>query len=331
MDPLNDSQFFRILKTTPKLSRRLLGLATGLCLVVIGAEAHGQADPTRLGEASNLTLGRGAGLDGGNLEDENLFAPSSPGDDDLGDQLILKRAQKATPWRATLATNLFWTNNGANAAGARQSDWVYGGRVAVGWQPQIHKTWFADVGVSQDIYRYDRLSVLNFESFGAEAAILKTLPQLGNALLFAGLTYQQITNDTFSNSVLDTLSLRVGFQKTHQFDWRQAISFNVLADFDVVTDVDALFRRELHAGASYRYKLLHNLAVVASYRFTLFDYTRVARQDTLHIAGLGLEWKATSWLQLLLSGNFAFNNSSNDFFDYEASTLGLAAVCQIRF
>jgi hypothetical protein len=104
-----------------------------------------------------------------------------------------------------------------------------------------------------------------------------------------------------------------------------------MGDWDVATDADNLKHAEYTADLSYRFKIMRDLAVSASYRFTWFDYYNADRSDGLKIVGLYLNYSPYKWMNVYAGGNFNINNSNIDTFDYDATNLGGGLGIQIQF
>jgi hypothetical protein len=310
-----------------------LWLALGLASL---SSTQAQIDPSRLNESTGSVsraprLYSSEELNRLGLEDENAFAPESDGDEDLGEQLILKEIPKDRPFRSWAEGSLFWTDNAANVSAGQVEDLFWGGRVGFGWQPRLTKNWFADFEVSQGLYRYDKSSALDFETLRAMASILDVEPRLGGIVLFAGVGYERVTNDMLSNDLLNSLSIRAGAQKTFLIDRKNSINVSLMGDWDVYNDFGPLFRHELNVDLSYQYKVTRALSFRLAYRLSYLHYQRVDRDDTLHLFGASLVYNPTNWLEVYANGNYAINNSKIPFFDYETGTVGGGLGMRIKY
>lgn len=294
-----------------------------------------RTDPTRLGDSTsrqNSPILRQE-LSTGNLplEEENNFAPTSPGDSDLGQQLILKETPKERWLRATLDAFGYWTDNAANASVGEEEDSYWGGRISLGAQPKLTNKLFLDVDASQEMYRYDEFDGLDFENLDASVGLLYVEPKLWNSIFFIQGQYNRVTNDDFSNELVNSWSLRAGLQKTFLIDRRNSVHASVMGDWDLQNSVDQLNRHEYVADLGYKFKLMRDLAVSISYRFTLFDYQDVDRTDYLHLIGTSVTWSPYESVDVYATANFSNNNSTADSFDYEAVNVGGGIGVRLRF
>lgn len=293
-------------------------------------------DPSRRQEATLSrtpapTLADGAALDQRSLDQENVFAPSSLGDDDIGQQLILKEVPKEQFFRAFADTFGLWTDNAANVPVGKVDDFFYGARIGAGWQPRIGNRTYADISLSQQIVRYNEFDVLDFESFEAAASVMHIVPKLSNILFFGSIVYNRITGDEFSQDLYQSTSARIGAQKTFFINRRNSINLSLLGDWDLDTDVDQLFRDEYIGDIAWNFKIFRTLVLSLNYRFTWLEYRRVNRGDALQFAAATLSWQPRKWLELYTTFNFADNNSNVSAFEYETASAGGGLGVRIKF
>ncbi|MEO5714033.1 MAG: outer membrane beta-barrel protein [Luteolibacter sp.] len=292
-------------------------------------------DPTRLGEGIRpLEMPRL--LEEPNptelgVTDENEFAPESGGDEDLGQQLILKEVERARWLSAQADTFLFWTDNPANLSTGGDSDSFWGTQVSLGAQPRLTERLFLDAFVSQQLYRYDENSFLDYEYLQASLGLIYMEPRLADSVLFVQAQFGRTTNNDFGQGVLNSFSLLGGIQKTLLIDHRNSLHFNVMGDWDVSTDVDNLEHAEYIADLSYRFKIMRDLVLSASYRFTWFDYYNVDRTDGLNIAGVYLNYSPYKWMNIYAGATFNINDSNVEAFDYDSTNVGGGLGVRINF
>ena len=266
------------------------------------------------------------------LEEENQFAPPSAGDWDIGEQLILKEAVKQRPFRVHADFDIFTTDNVGNSpSSGKQTDSFLASSLQMGWQPRIEGLWFTDIEISQSVYRYDTFDVLDFEVLEAGAVFARVFPRFGNVLVFAGPQFQYITTNSFEDELQTSSSMRGGLQKIFLLDYRNSIHLGATVDWDLSGDVDEVFRRELSAEASWRYKIMRDLVLTSSIQYTSFEYTRVSRDDSMTVAELNLAWTPKRWMEVAVSASHISNNSNLELFDFETTTLGASLGVTFRF
>jgi hypothetical protein len=292
-------------------------------------------DPTRLGEGirplsvPHLPAEDSLGSEG--LEDENDFAPESPGDDDIGQQLILKDSERVRWLNAQMDTFSFWTDNPANLSKGEDDDAFWGSQINLGAQPRLAERLYADAFISQQIYRYDQNDLLDYEYLQASLGLVYLEPRLWNSTIFAQGQFGRTTNDDFGQDVLNSFSLLAGIQKIVLFDRRNSLYANLMGDWDIDTDEDQLKHAEYIADLSYRFKIMRDLVLSASYRFTWFDYQNVDRSDALNTMGVFLTWSPKKWLNVYVGDTFNINESDVNTFDYQTTNLGGGVGIHFRF
>lgn len=292
-------------------------------------------DPTRLGEGirplSVPRLDDEESADSYGLEDENAFAPESPGDDDIGQQMILKDSERERWLSAQVDTFAFWTDNPANLSEGEEDDVFWGSQISIGAQPRLGERLHLDAFISQQIYRYDKNDLLDYEYLQAGLGLIYMEPRLWNSTLYAQFQYGRTTNDEFGQDILNSYSFIAGIQKTVFFDRRNSLYMNLMGDWDLDADVDELKHSEYIADLSYRFKIMRDLVLSASYRFTWFDYQDVDRSDALNTMGVYLTWMPKKWLNLYAGSSFNLNESDVDAFDYQTTNLGGGLGIHFRF
>lgn len=319
----------------------LLLLRRALLVAVLGLGHAGMAeaqivDPTRLPESSGIQNRSLIPTDEDemsrrDLGEENGFASASEADDDIGQQLILKETPKDRPFRATLDEFALWSNNAANVASGEQSDWMWGQRAGIGWQKRIASHWFADVSASQGMYRYRKSGALDFEAMEAMASILDVEPRFWNVVLVGSFGFTRITNNNFEDSLLNSLSGRLGAQRLIVIDRKNSIQVALGADWDLTNDVEQVFRDEYSLDLTYKYKIMRDLAVSLAYRMTYFNYREVPRADLLHVLGATVSYTPKNWMELYATASYALNDSDIDFFDYETMSSGVGLGMKLKF
>jgi hypothetical protein len=265
------------------------------------------------------------------LHDENAFAPQTPGDNDIGDQLILKRNEKSYPWRFSVDSGVFWTDNVANVNVGKTEDWFWVGGASVAYQPRLGGRFFLDASVGQHWFLYDQSSDLDFESGEATAGLVVILPELGNSLFHAHYYYQRITQGLGESPIYTTQDIRTGLQKTFLVDRRNSFNAGLEASFAMETTPIQLRRHEYSVLCGYNFKLKRDIILSASYRGAYYDYFEASRHDWYNMFGASISYRPTEWFELSLSYNFTVNRSSLDQFDYDSQLTGPSIGLKVKF
>ena len=320
------------------MSFRLLASAT--LVVFTGftpftANAQTRIDPARAADSVILPGGlrREAPLPAGeSLGEDVSLAPSTPGDQDIGQQVLLERQERYKAFTVWLDSAAFWTDNAANLNFGGQDDWFYVGGATIAWQPKLTDRIYLDTYLDQHIYRYSRFDVLNYEAGEAGAGVILPIPELWNSVWHVRYYYERITQDIDDDPVYQTHSLHFGAQKSIPINWRNRVDLALLGSVALDTEPAVLARHEYALLTGWNFKITRELALALSYRLAYYDYYNLAgRHDWYHNFGVALTYQPTSWCELAASYNFTLNESNLDAFDYEAHLAGPSVRVTIRF
>ncbi|MEZ0386298.1 MAG: hypothetical protein ACAI34_04465, partial [Verrucomicrobium sp.] len=206
------------------------------------------------------------------LEEDNAYAPASPGDNDLGQQLILKRNEKVQPFRAWLDSAGYWTDNAANVNEGEIDDFFFTGGVNLAWQQRIAGRFYGDVYAGQRVYRYDELDALDYEDGQIAVGALVLLPELMNSVFHVHYGYQRITQGIDDDPIYQAHTVKAGLQKTFLVNRLNSFYVDLGATLSLDTEPDVLARHEYGATFGYNYKIMRDLIFTLSYRLSYFDY-----------------------------------------------------------
>ncbi len=318
--------------------RRALVAASVLACFASGLSAQTFLDPARAAtgtpaDLSNEALIRDqAEAASAGLESENEYTPASPGDSDLGQQLILKRHEKSQPFTAWLDSSGFWTDNAANVSQGELEDWFYVGGVNVAWQQRLAGRFYGDVYLGQHWYLYDELEDLDYENGEATVGLLAIMPELANTIFHAHYYYQRITQGIDETPIYETHNIRVGAQKTFLINRLNSVNLSLMSSFALDTEPELLRRHEHSAYAAYNLKITRDLLFSLSYRVIYYDYFRLEdRQDWYQSAGAAIVWRPSKFVELCASYNFTVNKSNYEVFDYESNLAGPSVAVKVKF
>ena len=164
-------------------------------LILAGQPTQGQAPP---GSAQNRAqlLGRQAypGPSATPSAETEGYAVTSPNEEDIGEQQILKRVEEYKPFTISVYSPFYWTSNAALVSRGEQDDVLVAPGVTLMYEPRITKTLYGQVGVVQQFFFYDQLTELNFASLDVIAGLHYYLPQFHNLSLRGYYDYNRLTD-----------------------------------------------------------------------------------------------------------------------------------------
>jgi hypothetical protein len=320
----------------PRLFLSFVFMISGLLASSVRAQTA--FDPSRASQAVRPDLGTTPLLveqptsEPRGLADENNFAIATPGDTDIGQQLILKRQEKLTPFFVALDSAEYFTDNAANVNTGRKQDWFYVGGITAGWQPRITNRLYFDTYLAQHWFRYDRLSSLSYEEGEAAVGAILVMPELWNTIWHLHYYYERITQGLDHTPTYQTHTIRAGVQKTILINRLNSINLSALAAISVEASPKDLQRQEYSFYAAHNFRLLRSLFLTTSYHLGYFDYSHLeGREDWYHNFGVALSWRPKDWLELAVSWNYTLNRSNIDVFSYDAQIAGPSISLKAKF
>lgn len=315
--------------------RLLVFRATVAFTGILPLSASGQTliDPARAAAATGGGLTRReAPLAPGTLEDDAMFVPSTPGDQDIGQQVLLQRDERSKAFSVWLDSSEFWTDNAANVSDGAQEDWFYTGGVTFAYQPRLTQRLYLDTYAGQHWYRYSDLDVLDYEVGEGGAGVIIPMPELWDSLWHVRYYYERITQDIGDSPIYQTHSLHFGGQKSIHFDRRNRLDLALLGSVAMDTEPDILSRHEYALATAWTYKVTQEIGFSLSYRLAYYDYFNLdSRHDWYHNFAVALTYRPTPWCELAASYNYTLNESNLDAFNYEAQLAGPSISVTVRF
>ena len=316
----------------------VLGLCAGL--MALRSPAYGQGGASReaavvsnarVEQAQRFRLEPGNASDGATESGTVGYetAPSSPGDADLGQQVLLRRQERAMPFSAFANVSGFYTNNAALTNAAQVEDYFFVGEVGVSYQPRITQELVAEITVRQGVFRYAKYDVLDFESLNVGAGLTYAPQWLGGVALSARYNFNRLTDgdkhdEFFKNQTLTLAALRsFELSKAHYLFAGASAVFGW-------SDPVAPQRDEYGVFAGYHLNLTRSLSTDLYYRVAYYDYLE-GRADWNQTVALSVKWDVTKWFNVSASVSGGFNNSNQDVFDYDVFNGGVALSGTITF
>lgn len=302
------------------------------------AKAQVSPDLSRTANAIDATASNRTGIlqqdalgTANSLQSTNTFAPMTPGDQDIGQQFILKRNERVEPWLVTMDNSVFWTDNEANVHTGRIEDWFWVGGLNVGYQPQLSKRVYLNLNIGEHWFEYNRLTALDFQSGEAVAGVIVVVPELWSTIWYANYYYNRITQGLSYSSIYDTNDLRLGAQKTIFIDRLNSVNLGFQTAFAVAADPQALRRNEYTITAAYNFKIMRDLTLILGYNLSYFDYFRVNRDDWFNNLNAQLVYQPYPWLEVALGYTYTANRSNVTAFSYDTQLVGPSVTLKAKF
>ena len=296
--------------------------ATGLATAQEGArDTVGLLDPLGGSAAPELSLSDEA--------NRRAYAPRSPGDSDIGDQLLLLPTDLYDPFTFYGGVEGRWTSNAALTDDDELSDyyWRYG--VGATFLPHITGNLYGEVSANYDWYRYTSNDFLDFDNLDARAGLTNVFRKLGDLSVWGRYHYSRLTEG--SNELFTDHSIDIGAFKPFAFRRDHFFYASWISEFTLDANPSFAGRHQHSLLGGYNYTPTDKLSFGLYYRFGLYDYSNVSRTDFNHEVGASIDYDITDTIALRLSASYNLNDSDLDGADYEAGTAGGLAGIRIQF
>lgn len=309
----------------------------GLVLAQDGESASRIADPASV---ANLPAA-----------DQQLLTseiPEMEGDDEFGDVVVIERVANWMPWSLSGYSGYVRTDNATLAdEGTEVNDAYWRSGARVGWLPSIKGNLFANVGLTQEFFRYDDFTDLDFEYMVATAGLFYTPQKNGTWLdlitqdlaMFANYNYYRITENDLADELFTNHSISAGLQKNTPIKRGHRIYYGVVVEPSLDATPTTGKRGEYRWFGGYIVEWTPKLSSTLLYTGSVFDYELDGREDVNHYLSLSQMitlWQGfqgsvawNSYVNLELA--YALNDSNAEFRDYENLTWGATLGMRVVF
>ncbi len=296
----------------------LLGaLCTSVCLPALAQEAQRETG------ARSVPTGRTAEALGLKVDPNNRsYAPESPGDSDIGDQLLLLPAREYKPLTFYGGVEGLWTSNAALTETGTFDDYYWNYGVGATFLPRLVGGLYGEVSADYDWYRYTSHSELDFDYLEARAGLLNIFPRLGDLSAWTRYEYTRVADG--GDELFNDHAIELGLFKP--FPFRRDHFFYLGADTAFSLDAGPSYaRRHEHSViVGHRYTPFDKLELGLHYRFSVYDYVSSSRTDLNHDLGAAIDYRLSDNFTFRISGTYRINDSNTAGADYEAGTAGAA-------
>lgn len=291
----------------------------------LAQENHPAIDRARLFQSTPGTTPIAVDANGTALADTD----SASDDNSFGDQAILKNKVKVPTFFLAADTSLFYTNNAALTRRDETGDAFFVTSAAANWTPHIAPGLEAQIGAHAAIFRYDRISALDFQDLGAGAGLTWTPPNFGGVALFARYDFTELLN-RHSNEILSDHEFSLGAQKAIPISRAQSFFTGLVASAGL-SDPHSAQRDQIGAFVGYHCVLTRALEADLSYRAAFYRYNHDGRADLNQAIAATLRYHVNEWFEVDGFLTYADNRSNTSVFDYAAFTGGGGVALRLRY
>lgn len=290
---------------------------------LIGSQAWGQVPDARVEQARmrSNTTGLSLGTQGETGETLTNRAIATPGDADLGKQVILPLRERAHPWSFFASAADYYTDNVTLSKFNRQADGYLFAEAGARYERKLTESLTLEATVRQGFFRYHDLNSQDFNSLNAGTGLYYNWKELWGITVFGRYNFERLSDEGFGREFFRNHTLSVGAQKTFAFDGGNSIYVGYTSIFGFAQQ-SAAQRHEHTLYAGGQAHLTQSLDADIYAKLALFDYRQGNRRDMNGIAVAALTYHFNRHLSVNASYSFVFDRSNQSRFDYDAGTTG---------
>jgi len=253
--------------------------------------------------------------------DDEIYAPATPGDDDIGLQLLLKEEQEVKYFTFYADVSGYYTTNIALTNFVEVDGAFFSAQSGLVYSRPITGSLVALLAVRQQSIRYDRLSGFDFDSLIGDVGLTYVARELYDINFYVRYRYNRLMEPFYGDSFFDNNTLTIGFQR--YWNYSRGIWFYAGAEGVFGWSEPAANQRD--AGAIYfggNVDLTRRFSIQLFYRAAYQTYNFIDRDDfNQNISALFI-FQVNDWASINFQTSWAFNRSNRSVFDYSAFNLG---------
>jgi len=259
----------------------------------------------------------------------NELPVTTPGDLDLGVQVLMKRKQEEQPYRFFADAAEFYTNNVALVNSGKQSASYFFADVGFTYQKRLTDELTVEATVRQGFFRYGHFSTFDFDDFNAGTGLTYQVKKLWDIAFFGRYNFERFTNGDIGNDFFRNNTLTVGAQKTFTFHQRDYLYVGYSSIFGWSSP--SVNQRDEHGiFEGFHYNFTRNFTGDLYNRTAVFNYN-TGRTDFNDTIVASVAYTFNDYAKLTASASFATDTSNHSVFNYNLFTGGGGIALQIKF
>ena len=273
---------------------------------------------------------------------EGGHAAAAPGDADLGEQQILKRAEEYQPFTISAGVPFFWTSNVALTRNNEQSDFVVAPAAGAFYEPRIAQNLYGLIDVREQLFYYDRFDEFNFGSFDVEVGLRYLVPQWHNLLLRLEYDYNRLTKKNSFSAFFQNHAFILNAEIPFRLDRAQQLSLGATVNISAAAEesnqppppnVSAISGRRNEYSAYLGYSLIvtRSFFINAAGTIVVRQYWEGGRDDVSEILALTANYRVNKYLTVSAVSTLAADQSNQSVFDYQVANVGGAVAFVVKF
>lgn len=257
-------------------------------------------------------------------------AVPTPGDLDLGIQMILKKREAEQPFRLFADVAEFYTNNVALTRSGKQGDNYFFADVGCTYTRKLTEDLTFETTLLQGFFRYSKFaSTYDFEDFNVGGGLTYDWKKLWNLSFFGRYNFERFTQGNINSDFYSGHSFTFGAQKTFTFNGGNYIYVGYSTDLGLAFPTSTQ-RDENGFYGGVHYNFTSKFSGDLSYRITVFNYTE-GRTDLNQTTVATLAYTFNDHCKLTGSLSYASDISSQSAYNYDLVNTGGGLALQIKF
>ena len=306
--------------------------ALALCGVVISSAQESQQRTSEFLDTRNLDFLESApGLAFKVDSAGQAHAPATPGDAELGDQVVLMPRGSYQPFTVRAATSGYFTDNAALTDTGELDDFYWRSSVGGTYLPSIGENLYGEITAGYEFFRYQDHSRLDFDSLEARAGVLRVFRELGDLSTWARYRFKRLTSGRGHHELFTGHTIEVGLYKPIPITDRSDAYFSYISEFSLDADPGHTQYHQHSAILGYEWLATDRCSLLGYYQASYLDYSERGRDDITQHLGLVATYDINHAVEISLSGSYTFNNSNIAGLDYEVGTLGAMLGLKMKF
>jgi hypothetical protein len=259
----------------------------------------------------------------------NDLSTYTPGDLDLGIQMIMKRKEAEQPFRFFADVAGFYTNNVALVNKGAQGDSYLFADVGFTYERRLTDELTFESTVRQGFFEYNKFSSLDFDDFNLGGGLTYQSKKLWDLAFFGRYNFERFTHDSIGNEFFSNNTLTIGAQKTVVFNQYNYAYFGYSSVFGA-SDPFYAQRDEHGFFGGIHYNFSHKLYAELYDRIAVFNYN-IGRTDLNQTVVATVGYTVNDYARITASFSYVDDRSNHSVYDYDAATSGGGLALQIKF
>ncbi len=313
-----------------KAAPRTIGIITFLSLsTLLSSPLRAQSDSVVESDVQRMDLANR--ISGTTLSSQVGFAPPSPGDEDLGEQLLLTSNAGYQPFTIYGSVTEFFTTNASLVDDGRGADWFNLMQAGVNWLPQLSGNLFGEFTARQDLFRYAKYSELSFNSTNLTGGLIYVIRQLGDLSVYGRYGFTLLTNASANNQLYHEQYLKFGLQKPFILSRAHFVYTGISAHVPLGGAPSEALRDQFVGYLGYQAMLTRSVSASAFYQIGYIPFRDTGRRDWNQILSGSISYNILKYFSASASVSAAFNSSNESYFDYSVLNLGMGVSGNVQF